>query len=84
MELSLMFIKILMDFLTSSQQTFESVKNLTLVSRSLWRFVYEDLDGSLYLCKILPSEDVQDYECVAFRSEEYGLSIVIGESLTCQ
>lgn len=84
MELSLMFIKILMDFLDSGQQNFESVKNLTLVSRSLWRFIYEDLDGTTYLCKILPSEDVQEYENVAFSSKEYGLSIVIVENLTCQ
>lgn len=79
MKVSLKYVKVLMDFLSSSGQGLEVVNDLLIVSPKEWHFSYTDLDGKIYDCVISEKEaDLSDLS-VIFSSDIYNLVIALGK-----
>lgn len=82
MNLSLRYVKVIIEFLADSGQTFEVVTNLNIISPSRWEFTYSDLDGRSYRCSVLERDANLEGLSVIFNSEVYKLVIVLNEGGT--
>ena len=82
MNLSLRYVKVIIEFLADSGQTFEVVTNLNIISPSRWEFTYSDLDGRSYRCSVLERDADLEGLSVIFNSEVYKLVIVLDEGGT--
>ena len=82
MNLSLRYVKVIIEFLADSGQTFEVVTNLNIISSSRWEFTYSDLDGRSYRCSVLERDANLEGLSVIFNSEVYKLVIVLNEGGT--
>lgn len=77
MKLSLKYVKVIMDFLSSSGQGLEVVNDLLIISPKEWHFSYTDLDGKIYDCVVLEKKaDLSDLS-VIFSSDAYNLVIAL-------
>lgn len=82
MNLSLRYVKVIIEFLADSGQTFEVVTDLDIISPTHWEFTYSDLDGRSYRCSVLEQDtDLTDLSLI-FNSEVYKLVIVLNEGGT--
>lgn len=82
MNLSLRYVKVIIEFLADSGQTFEVVTNLNIISPTRWDFTYSDLDGRSYRCSVLERDANLEGLSVIFNSEVYKLVIVLNEGGT--
>ena len=82
MNLSLRYVKVIIEFLADSGQTFEVVTNLNIISPTRWEFTYSDLDGRSYSCSVLERDADLEGLSVIFNSEVYKLVIVLDEGGT--
>lgn len=82
MNLSLRYVKVIIEFLADSGQTFEVVTNLNIISPTRWDFTYSDLDGRSYRCSVLEQDANLEGLSVIFNSEVYKLVIVLNEGGT--
>lgn len=82
MNLSLRYVKVIIEFLADSGQTFEVVTNLNIISPTRWDFTYSDLDGRSYCCSVLERDANLEGLSVIFNSEVYKLVIVLDEGGT--
>lgn len=82
MNLSLRYVKVIIEFLADSGQTFEVVTNLNIISPTRWNFTYSDLDGRSYRCSVLERDANLEGLSVIFNSEVYKLVIVLNEGGT--
>lgn len=82
MNLSLRYVKVIIEFLADSGQTFEVVTNLNIISPTRWEFTYSDLDGRSYRCSVLERDADLEGLSVIFNSEVYKLVIVLNEGGT--
>lgn len=76
MELSLRYMRVLLEFLEDSDQSLEVVSDLTIVSSNHWDFTYRDLDSEVYRCSIKERGSLKG-PVIIFDSELYDLSIII-------
>ena len=82
MNLSLRYVKVIIEFLADSGQTFEVVTNLNIISPTRWDFTYSDLDGRSYRCSVLERDADLEGLSVIFNSEVYKLVIVLNKEGT--
>lgn len=75
MNLSLSYIKVLIDFLQSGSQGLDCVSDVSIVSGSQWDFDYFDLDGTLLHCSIIEESSYVGYGDVVYRSLQFGLLV---------
>ena len=74
MKLSLKYVKVIIEFLSSSGQGLEVVNDLLIVSPKEWHFSYTDL---VYDCVVLEKKaDLSDLS-VIFSSDAYNLVIAL-------
>lgn len=82
MNLSLRYVKVIIEFLADSGQTFEVVTNLNIISPTRWEFTYSDLDGRSYRCSVLEQDADLTGLSPIFNSEVYKLVIVLNKGGT--
>lgn len=82
MNLSLRYVKVIIEFLADSGQTFEVVTDLDIISSTHWEFTYSDLDGRSYRCSVLEQDADLTGLSPIFNSEVYKLVIVLNEGGT--
>ena len=82
MNLSLRYVKVIIEFLADSGQTFEVVTDLDIISPTHWEFTYSDLDGRSYRCSVLEQDADLTGLSPIFNSEVYKLVIVLNEGGT--
>lgn len=82
MNLSLRYVKVIIEFLADSGQTFEVVTDLDIISSTNWEFTYSDLDGRSYRCSVLEQDADLTGLSPIFNSEVYKLVIVLNEGGT--
>ena len=82
MNLSLRYVKVIIEFLADSGQNFEVVTDLNIISPTRWGFTYSDLDGRSYRCSVLERDADLEGLSIIFNSEVYKLVIVLDEGGT--
>ena len=82
MNLSLRYVKVIIEFLADSGQTFEVVTDLDIISPTHWEFTYSDLNGRSYRCSVLEQDADLTGLSPIFNSEVYKLVIVLNEGGT--
>ena len=82
MNLSLRYVKVIIEFLADSGQTFEVVTDLDIISPTHWEFTYSDLDGRSYRCSVLEQDADLTGLSPIFNSETYKLVIALNEGGT--